>query len=82
MPQLLVTSDIGGSGGKRDPARDEKRAGHPPRGQPCDGALRSGLLERGRELAQIELAVADLEGGRGGVLVIQGAAGIGKSGFL
>jgi DNA-binding CsgD family transcriptional regulator len=82
MPQLLVASGIGGSGGKRNPAREGERARHPPRGQPCDGALRSGLLERDGELTRIEQAVADLRRGRGGVLVIQGAAGIGKSALL
>lgn len=41
-----------------------------------------GLLERGGELAGIEDAVADLGCGHGGVLVIQGAAGIGKSTLL
>lgn len=37
------------------------------------------LLERGGELARIEQAVADLRRGHGGVLVIQGTAGIDKS---
>lgn len=41
-----------------------------------------GLLERGGELARIEEAVAALGRGQGGVLVIQGAAGIGKSALL
>jgi DNA-binding NarL/FixJ family response regulator len=40
------------------------------------------LLERGGELARIEQAVAALRRGHGGVLVIQGAAGIGKSSLL
>ncbi|MGH3764150.1 MAG: helix-turn-helix transcriptional regulator [Pseudonocardiaceae bacterium] len=48
------------------------------------GGLRpgAGLLERGGELARIEAAVAALGGGCGGVLLIQGAAGIGKSALL
>jgi DNA-binding NarL/FixJ family response regulator len=41
-----------------------------------------GLLERGGELARIEQAVAALRHGHGGVLVIEGAAGIGKSTLL
>ncbi|MGH3550004.1 MAG: AAA family ATPase [Pseudonocardiaceae bacterium] len=41
-----------------------------------------GLLERGGELAGIEAAVATLGSGHGGVLLIQGAAGIGKSALL
>jgi DNA-binding CsgD family transcriptional regulator len=41
-----------------------------------------GLLERGGELAHIEQAIAALKGGHGGVLVIEGAAGIGKSTLL
>ena len=40
------------------------------------------LLERGGELARIEQAVDALRRGHGGVLVIQGAAGIGKSSLL
>jgi hypothetical protein len=40
------------------------------------------LLERGGELARIEQAVAALECEGGGVLVVQGAAGIGKSALL
>ncbi|HJT04782.1 MAG TPA: AAA family ATPase [Pseudonocardiaceae bacterium] len=40
------------------------------------------LLERGEELARIEQAVAAVRRGHGGVLVIQGAAGIGKSSLL
>ncbi|HEX6404618.1 MAG TPA: AAA family ATPase [Pseudonocardiaceae bacterium] len=40
------------------------------------------LLERGGELAHIEQAVAALRRGHGGVLVVQGAAGIGKSSLL
>ena len=40
------------------------------------------LLERGGELARIDQAVADLRHGHGGVLVIQGPAGIGKSTLL
>ncbi len=42
----------------------------------------AGLLERGGELARIAHAVAALQRGDGGVLVIQGAAGIGKSALL
>lgn len=42
----------------------------------------SGLLEREGELAHIEQVTAALGRGRGGVLVIQGAAGIGKSSLL
>ncbi|MGH3854039.1 MAG: ATP-binding protein [Pseudonocardiaceae bacterium] len=41
-----------------------------------------GLLERGGELAGISKAVAAVRAGHGGVLVIQGAAGIGKSALL
>jgi DNA-binding NarL/FixJ family response regulator len=41
-----------------------------------------GLLERGGELARIEEAIAALGRGQGGVLVIQGAAGIGKSALV
>ena len=40
------------------------------------------LLERSEELARIEQAIAALGRGDGGVLVIQGAAGIGKSTLL
>jgi predicted ATPase len=40
------------------------------------------LLERGAELARIEQFIADLARGQGGMLVIQGAAGIGKSALL
>ncbi|MGH3781111.1 MAG: ATP-binding protein [Pseudonocardiaceae bacterium] len=41
-----------------------------------------GLLERGGELARIEEAIAALGRGYGGVLVVQGAAGIGKSALV
>jgi predicted ATPase len=41
-----------------------------------------GLLERGGELACIEEAITALGRGHGGVLVIQGAAGIGKSALV
>ncbi|MGH3636840.1 MAG: AAA family ATPase, partial [Mycobacterium sp.] len=41
-----------------------------------------GLLERGGELACIEQVITALECEQGGVLVIQGAAGIGKSTLL
>jgi len=41
-----------------------------------------GLLERGAELACIEQAVAALACGEGGVLVVEGTAGIGKSALL
>ncbi|MBV9312681.1 MAG: AAA family ATPase [Pseudonocardia sp.] len=40
------------------------------------------LLERDRELARIEQAVAALERGHGSVLIVEGAAGIGKSALL
>ena len=40
------------------------------------------LLERGGELARIEQVVTALRRGHGSVLVIQGAAGIGKSSLL
>lgn len=40
------------------------------------------VLERDAELAGIEQSIAVLAGGQGGVLVIQGAAGIGKSTLL
>lgn len=40
------------------------------------------LLERGGELARLEQAVRALVHGRGGVLIIEGAAGIGKSALL
>jgi tetratricopeptide (TPR) repeat protein len=41
-----------------------------------------GLLERGGELARLDQAIAALVRGHGGVLVIQGAAGIGKSALV
>jgi AAA ATPase domain len=41
-----------------------------------------GLLERGAELARIDQAIASLSRGHGRVLIIQGAAGIGKSSLL
>jgi DNA-binding CsgD family transcriptional regulator len=41
-----------------------------------------GLLERGGELAHIDQAIAALVRGHGGVLVVQGAAGIGKSALV
>lgn len=41
-----------------------------------------GLLERGGELARIEEAIAALVRGHGGVLVVQGVAGIGKSALV
>jgi predicted ATPase len=40
------------------------------------------LLERGKELTRIEQAITALKDGRGGVLVIEGAAGMGKSALL
>ena len=46
--------------------------------QRCTG----GLLERGAELARIDAAIAALERASGDVLIIQGAAGIGKSTLL
>jgi DNA-binding CsgD family transcriptional regulator len=49
------------------------------------GGLRSAettLLERGGELAHIDEVIAALGRGHGGVLVIQGAAGIGKTALL
>jgi DNA-binding CsgD family transcriptional regulator len=42
----------------------------------------SGLLERGAELEHIRQAIAALARGHGGVLIIEGAAGIGKSALL
>ena len=39
----------------------------------------TGLLDRGGELARVEQTIEALARGQGGVLVIQGAAGIGKS---
>jgi hypothetical protein len=45
-------------------------------------AAARGLLERGGELARIEEAMGALVRGQGGVLVIQGAAGIGKSALV
>ena len=45
-------------------------------------AGRGRLLERDEELARVEQAIAALRGGHGGALVIQGAAGIGKSALL
>src|SRR5437868_373982 len=42
----------------------------------------AGLLERGGELACIRQALTALGDGQGGVLIIQGAAGIGKSALL
>jgi DNA-binding CsgD family transcriptional regulator len=42
----------------------------------------SALLERQRELAQIESAIADARSGRGGFLVVEGAAGLGKTRLL
>jgi DNA-binding CsgD family transcriptional regulator len=44
--------------------------------------LELGLLERGAELARINKAITALGRGHGGVLVIQGAAGIGKTTLL
>jgi DNA-binding CsgD family transcriptional regulator len=40
------------------------------------------LLERGEELARIQQAIIALTAGQGGVVLIQGAAGIGKSSLL
>ncbi|MGH3847257.1 MAG: ATP-binding protein, partial [Pseudonocardiaceae bacterium] len=40
------------------------------------------LLERGGELARVEEMIAALVQGHGGVLVVQGAAGIGKSSLM
>jgi DNA-binding CsgD family transcriptional regulator len=65
----------------RDPVGDEGAA-HTLLSQIRDGTLRSWLLERDEELARIEQAVTDLERGCGGVLIIQGAAGIGKTTLL
>jgi AAA ATPase domain len=45
-------------------------------------SLDIGLLERDAELARIEQAIAALRRGHGGMLVFQGAAGIGKSALL
>ena len=41
-----------------------------------------GLLERGGELARIDQAIAALGRGHGGGLVVQGAAGVGKSALV
>lgn len=48
----------------------------------CQRPAGVGLLERGGELARIDQVIAALRRGHGGVLVIQGAAGIGKSALL
>ena len=40
------------------------------------------LLERGEELARIQQAIIALGAGQSGVLLIQGAAGTGKSSLL
>ena len=40
------------------------------------------LLDRDREAAQIQAALADAAGGRGRLLVIEGDAGIGKTRLL
>jgi DNA-binding CsgD family transcriptional regulator len=45
-------------------------------------ALGVGLLERSGELARIEQAIAALGRGHGGVLIVQGSAGIGKTSLL
>jgi DNA-binding CsgD family transcriptional regulator len=42
----------------------------------------SALLERRRELAEIESSIADARSGKGGLLVVEGAAGLGKTRLL
>jgi DNA-binding CsgD family transcriptional regulator len=50
--------------------------------EPTPRLVGLGLLERDAELAHINKVIADLRRGHGGVLVIQGAAGIGKTALL
>jgi DNA-binding CsgD family transcriptional regulator len=47
-----------------------------------DAAAAGQLLERGEELARIELALAEARSGRGTFVVIEGPAGIGKTALL
>jgi predicted ATPase len=41
-----------------------------------------GLLERERELAELDALIAEATDGRGGCAVVEGPAGIGKSALL
>src|SRR5215216_5827021 len=47
-----------------------------------EAAAAGQLLERGKELARIESALADARSGRGTFVVIEGPAGIGKTALL
>lgn len=46
------------------------------------GVVSDALLDRDRELTALDSALAAAAGGRGGVLLVEGAAGIGKSALL
>jgi len=50
--------------------------------QAPDTAVAAALLEREEELARIARAVDDAAGGRGGVVVIEGGAGMGKTSLV
>jgi AAA ATPase domain len=73
MLKLLVERSEG-DGGAADTRATSGMVGSRPAAR--------GLLERGGELARIDEAIAALGRGHGGVLVVQGAAGIGKSALV
>ncbi|MGB6162647.1 MAG: AAA family ATPase [Pseudonocardiaceae bacterium] len=84
MSMLRVGRGIGHGGAGGDRAREEWATDtllHQARGSTLR-PVGMGLVERGGELARIEQAISAVRWGRGGVLVIQGVAGIGKSALL
>jgi DNA-binding NarL/FixJ family response regulator len=74
MLKLLVERSIGHGGAAETRATSGMVVGSRPAAR--------GLLERDGELARIDQAITALVRGHGGVLVIQGAAGIGKSALV
>ena len=74
MMKVLVERSIGDGGAAENRATSRMAGGA--------RLAASRLLERGGELARVEEAIAALVRGQGGVLVIQGAAGIGKSALV
>jgi DNA-binding CsgD family transcriptional regulator len=81
MPTLQVGWDVR-KGRSGDHAVRDRRVTNRETGETTARPVGVGLLERGEELAGIEQSLAALGRGRGSVLIIQGAAGIGKSSLL
>jgi DNA-binding CsgD family transcriptional regulator len=78
--QLRPLEDFSGAGIRHLPIGASHPWSYSP--QPTVGLIDGPLLERERELAEIDAALARARTGSGGIIVIEGAAGIGKSRLL